>query len=175
MTGKIYRGILISTVITMLACLIFTVGVQYQIYDEKSYKELRSKAEIISVAAEENSLSEYSDISDRITLINPSGKVLYDNKSNPDAMENHSSRREVKEAKADGEGYDTRRSETLGQKTCYYAKKLKNGNILRVAGASLTVWAVVLELLPPICAIAIMVFVLANILASVIAKKIVSR
>ena len=35
MTGKIYRGILISTVITMLACLIFTVGVQYQIYDEK--------------------------------------------------------------------------------------------------------------------------------------------
>ena len=54
MTGKIYRGILISTVITMLACLIFTVGVQYQIYDEKSYKELRSKAEIISVAAEEN-------------------------------------------------------------------------------------------------------------------------
>ena len=131
MTGKIYRGILISTVITMLACLIFTVGVQYQIYDEKSYKELRSKAEIISVAAEENSLSEYSDISDRITLIDPSGKVLYDNKSNPDAMENHSSRREVKEAEADGEGYDTRRSETLGQKTCYYAKKLKNGSILR--------------------------------------------
>ena len=173
MTGKIYRGILISTVITMLACLIFTVGVQYQIYDEKSYKELRSKAEIISVAAEENSLSEYSDISDRITLIDPSGKVLYDNKSNPDAMENHSSRREVKEAEADGEGYDTRRSETLGQKTCYYAKNLKNGNILRVAGASLTVWAVVLELLPPICAIAIMVFVLANILASVISKKIV--
>lgn len=173
MTGKIYRGILISTVITMLACLIFTVGVQYQIYDEKSYKELRSKAEIISVAAEQNSLSEYSGISDRITLINPSGKVLYDNKSNPDAMENHSSRREVKEAETDGEGYDTRRSETLGQKTCYYAKKLKNGNILRVAGASLTVWAVVLELLPPICAIAIMVFVLANILASVIAKKIV--
>ena len=75
MTGKIYRGILISTVITMLACLIFTVGVQYQIYDEKSYKELRSKAEIISVAAEQNDLSEYSDISERITLINPSGKM----------------------------------------------------------------------------------------------------
>ena len=104
MTGKIYRGILISTVITMLACLIFTVGVQYQIYDEKSYKELRSKAEIISVAAEQNNLSEYSDISERITLIDPSGKVLFDNKSNPEAMENHSSRREVKEAKADGEG-----------------------------------------------------------------------
>ena len=44
---------------------------------------------------------------------------------------------------------------------------------MRIADASLTVWAVVLELLPPICAIAIMVFVLANILASVIAKKIV--
>ena len=83
MTGKIYRGILISTVITMLACLIFTVGVQYQIYDEKSYKELRSKAEIISVAAEENSLSEYSDISDRITLINPRARCFTITRATP--------------------------------------------------------------------------------------------
>ena len=172
MTKRIYRGILLSSVITMLACLIFTIGIQYQMYDESTKDSLKDKAYIISLNSESGDLSEYADANERITLITSSGKVLFDNKAIADKMENHLSRKEVKEALDSGEGYAVRRSETLGSKSCYYALKLKNGNILRISDDSLTVWTVLINLLPAICAIAIMTLVLSSVLAAVISKKI---
>lgn len=172
MTKRIYRGILLSSVITMLACLIFTIGIQYQMYDESTKDTLKDKAYIISLNSESGDLSEYADAKERITLITSSGKVLFDNKAIADKMENHLSRKEVKEALDSGEGYAVRRSETLGSKSCYYALKLKNGNILRISDDSLTVWTVLINLLPAICAIAIMTLVLSSVLAAVISKKI---
>lgn len=172
MTKRIYRGILLSSVITMLACLIFTIGIQYQMYDESTKDSLKDKAYIISLNSESGNLSEYADAKERITLITSSGKVLFDNKAIADKMENHLSRKEVKEALDSGEGYAVRRSETLGSKSCYYALKLKNGNILRISDDSLTVWTVLINLLPAICAIAIMTLVLSSVLAAVISKKI---
>lgn len=172
MTKRIYRGILLSSVITMLACLIFTIGIQYQMYDESTKDSLKDKAYIISLNSESGDLSEYADAKERITLITSSGKVLFDNKAIADRMENHLSRKEVKEALDSGEGYAVRRSETLGSKSCYYALKLKNGNILRISDDSLTVWTVLINLLPAICAIAIMTLVLSSVLAAVISKKI---
>ncbi len=172
MTKRIYRGILLSSVITMLACLIFTIGIQYQMYDESTKDSLKDKAYIISLNSESGDLSKYADAKERITLITSSGKVLFDNKAIADKMENHLSRKEVKEALDSGEGYAVRRSETLGSKSCYYALKLKNGNILRISDDSLTVWTVLINLLPAICAIAIMTLVLSSVLAAVISKKI---
>lgn len=172
MTKRIYRGILLSSVITMLACLIFTIGIQYQMYDESTKDALKDKAYIISLNSESGDLSKYADAKERITLITSSGNVLFDNKAIADKMENHISRKEVKEALDSGEGYAVRRSETLGSKSCYYALKLKNGNILRISDDSLTVWTVLINLLPAICAIAIMTLVLSSVLAAVISKKI---
>lgn len=172
MTKRIYRGILLSSVITMLACLIFTIGIQYQMYDESTKDSLKDKAYIISLSSESGDLSKYADAKERITLITSSGKVLFDNKAIADKMENHLSRKEVKDALDSGEGYAVRRSETLGSKSCYYALKLKNGNILRISDDSLTVWTVLINLLPAICAIAIMTLVLSSVLAAVISKKI---
>ena len=48
MTKKINRGILFSSVLTLAACLVFFVGVQYQMYDDTLKSSLESKAEIIS-------------------------------------------------------------------------------------------------------------------------------
>ncbi len=172
MTKKIFRGILITSIITMLACLVFIIGVQYQIYIESRYTELESKANIISISADEAELKKYSSIKERITLIDNNGNVLYDNKAVALAMENHAQREEFKEALKDGHGYAVRHSETLGVNTCYYAVLLENGNVLRVSGTSLTVGAVIIELLPPIAAIAVLAFVLALVLASVISKRI---
>lgn len=172
MTKKIFRGILLSSILTMLLSLVFIIGVQYQIYVDSRYSALQSKAYLISLAAEENDLQKYSSAAERITVVDASGYVLYDNKATAAAMENHAGREEVKEASDNGTGYAVRHSETLGINSCYYAVKLQNGNILRVADESLSVGAVVIELLPPIAAIALLAFVLALVLASVISKKI---
>ena len=161
-----------ASVITMLTCLVFTIGVQYQIYDESMQKSLKNKAYIISVDGDTENLEKYRNIEERITLIDESGRVLFDNKAIAANMGNHLSRKEVASALENGDGYSVRRSETLGSKTCYYALRLDNGNVLRISGNSFTVWAVVLELLPPIAAVAVMTFVLSTVLASVISKKI---
>lgn len=161
-----------ASVITMLTCLVFTIGVQYQIYDESMQKSLKNKAYIISVDGDTENLEKYRNIEERITLIDESGRVLFDNKAIASNMGNHLSRKEVASALENGDGYAVRRSETLGSKTCYYALRLDNGNVLRISGNSFTVWAVVLELLPPIAAVAVMTFVLSTVLASVISKKI---
>lgn len=172
MTKKIFRGILLSSVITLLLSLVFIIGVQYQIYRDSGYSALQSKANLISLSANEAQLQKYSSANERITLINADGEVIYDNKTDVAGMENHLDREEVKEALKDGTGYSVRHSETLGINSCYYAVKLENGNILRVADESLSVEAVVLQLLPPIAAIALLAFILALILAAVISKKI---
>ena len=172
MTKKIFRGILISSVITLLLSLVFIIGVQYGIYRESGYSALQSKAYLISPSAEANDLQKYSSAKERITLINEKGEVLYDNKAVAAEMENHLSREEIKEALSTGTGYSVRHSETLGVNSCYYAIKLESGNILRVADETLSVGAVVVELLPPIAAIALLAFVLALVLASAISKRI---
>lgn len=172
MTKRIYWGILAASVITMLTCLVFTIGVQYQIYDESMQKSLKNKAYIISAQGDTENLEKYRNIEERVTLIDENGKVLFDNKAIAENMGNHLSRKEVADALESGDGYAVRRSETLGSKTRYYALRLDDGNVLRISDDSFTVWAVILELLPPIAAIAVMTFVLATVLASVISKKI---
>ncbi len=172
MTKKIFRGIFLSSLITMLACLIFIIGVQYRIYDESRRESLERKAYLISLSADEDEIEKYDGAEERVTLIDASGKVLYDNKYDAGKIENHAGREEVREALSAGSGYAVRRSETLGVNTCYYALRLEDGSVLRVADTSLSVSAVILELLVPICGIAVLIFVLGLVLASLMSKKI---
>lgn len=173
MTKKINHGILFSSVLTLAACLVFFVGVQYQMYDDTLKSSLENKAEIISRNADESELEAYGGIKERVTLISKDGKVLFDNKAKASEMGSHAKRKEVKNALKNGEGYDIRRSETLGVKTCYYALKLKDGNILRVSEDAMSLLAVISGLIPAICAIAVMTVILAAVLADIISKKII--
>ena len=60
----------------------------------------------------------------RITLISKDGSVLYESKGNASKMENHMERPEVQQALKNGEGKATRRSNTIGTLSFYYAEKL---------------------------------------------------
>ena len=64
----------------------------------------------------------------RFTLINPYGKVEFDsqNISREDYMDNHLDRKEVEEALNVGEGFDIRKSKTLGPTFAYYTTTFKN-------------------------------------------------
>lgn len=67
----------------------------------------------------------------RVTLIEASGKVIYDNSEKD--LGNHLDRPEVKEAIENGSGYSVRKSDTIKQKLVYYATKLEDGRILRTS------------------------------------------
>ncbi len=71
----------------------------------------------------------------RITVIDPAGKVIYDNiRKEPHEFQDHLERPEVKRALKNGSGYHVRRySETVGTEFFYVATLAPNGLIVRTA------------------------------------------
>ncbi len=73
----------------------------------------------------------------RVTLISPEGNVLGDSEHDPETMENHAGRPEVRQALATGVGTAIRHSATLGRDLCYVALKVDHagrpGHVLRLA------------------------------------------
>jgi two-component system phosphate regulon sensor histidine kinase PhoR len=73
----------------------------------------------------------------RVTLIDFQGVVLADSEHDPETMENHANRPEVREALHSGRGASTRHSQTLDRDLCYVAIPLNyEGNprdVLRLA------------------------------------------
>ncbi|MGB9070606.1 MAG: ATP-binding protein [Candidatus Acidiferrales bacterium] len=59
----------------------------------------------------------------RVTVIDSTGRVLDDSQHDPETMENHSSRPEVQQAFASGEGQSVRHSVTLDRELVYRAVK----------------------------------------------------
>ena len=173
MTKKIFKGILFTAFLTMLACMTFIIGVQYQIYSDSQLQSLKSKAELISQSIENGTeIQSFDGCEERITLISPDGTVIYDNKLDSGSLENHALRSEIKDALNTGSGSSVRYSDTLSQSNSYYALKLSDGNILRISENGITVFSVILQLLPPICAIIIFTSVLALFLAYFVTQNI---
>ncbi|PYV34906.1 MAG: hypothetical protein DMG22_04215 [Acidobacteria bacterium] len=73
----------------------------------------------------------------RVTLIDPSGKVLADSEHDPETMENHAGRPEIREALAHTTGSSIRHSATLDRDLCYFAFRTnydgQPGYVLRLA------------------------------------------
>jgi two-component system, OmpR family, phosphate regulon sensor histidine kinase PhoR len=65
----------------------------------------------------------------RATVIERSGKVLFDSDANPDRMENHATRPEFKAALNGQTGSNSRRSHTLGIEFLYVATPIKDGAV----------------------------------------------
>lgn len=77
----------------------------------------------------------------RLTVIGQDGSILYDNEDNPETMDNHLYREEIKEAVAHGIGKTIRHSHTLKTDMLYVAKS--QGNlVIRLSApiSSLDVW-----------------------------------
>lgn len=110
----------------------------------------------------------------RATVITPEGEVLYDSNADIGGMDNHAGRPEVAEALREGEGRSVRQSSTMQRSTFYYTILLPDGNVLRVARESHSIWSILYRSLPAIlaavCAIlALCVFLSRYLTASLVA------
>ena len=137
-----YMG-LIAAIVGITA----TALVYQSVLKSEMGENLKNECEI--VAAGYSDLSSYDRLSVfasdilRITLIAPSGKVLFESEAEAGNMENHLSRPEISDALSSGSGFDIRISDTIGIEDYYYAMKLSDGNILRVSTDARSVFAVV--------------------------------
>lgn len=169
MSKKIFKYImLVSSLITVLG-LAFVVGILYHYFQGQLMGELKKEAVYISRGVESTGidyLKKLNDEDSRITYVDESGKVIYDNEANVESMDNHGHRKEIREAEINGEGADERMSSTLSEKTMYYAVRLENGNVLRVSSNQASVWMLLLQLLPPFAAVLILMLLLSGVFAS---------
>ena len=75
-------------------------------------------------------------------------------------MENHSDRKEIKEAMETGKGSSSRYSSTLSQKNLYYAEKLDDGTILRISTTQTSVILILLGLMQPLSVIIVIALII---------------
>lgn len=177
MTKRIFRSIMLVSALVLVIGLGFIMGILYHYFGSQIEKELKSETAYLAISVENMGLSALDKLpaeSARVTLLDEDGTVLFDNKADAAGMENHADRQEVIAAKLKGTGKATRQSDTLAEKTIYYAKQLTNGQILRVSSTQYTVAALIGELVQPMLYVLLMMVVLSALFAARISKKIVS-
>ena len=119
---------LVSTMVTVLG-LAFVIGILSHSFQHQLMNELKKEAAYISrgvEAAGTDYLDQLNNVDSRITYVDESGKVLYDNEADVESMENHGHRKEIREAELTGEGEDERMSSTLSKRpyTMQYVWKM---------------------------------------------------
>src|SRR5690554_268108 len=132
MKQTILRNMVILTLIAVIASSVFSVLVVYNHHLDYTSAELRNDSDfIIDLLNELYTIEEFiqsptiDNSSTRITIVAPSGDVIYDNRVNPSEMENHREREEISTAFDLGEAETRRVSNTLGINTIYFAVLLE--------------------------------------------------
>lgn len=175
MKKKLFKNILLSMIVTLTVCMSLMILVLNKNFVKIEIGQLAKEATLASSGVENDGESYLESINDpdyRITWLDSAGNVLYDTQVNSATMENHSSREEFKKAMNEGEGSSIRYSSTMLQQNIYYAVKLSDNTVLRVAETYDSVLFLTLRLLTPILWIYILAIAISGFLANYLAKRI---
>ena len=179
MKNKIFRALVaLAAMAVLLASLLITFVVSQDFFNETK-KELSQEARYISMGLASggdgylNKIAAENTGDVRVTLIDSDGTVLFDNQAEARTLENHAMRQEVMEALANGSGEEERFSDTLDQTTYYYAVRLEDGKILRLARTIDSIYKSVMQMTPFMLGIVIFVAALASVVARRLTKNLV--
>ena len=133
------KKIIITIIITIVFSLVLATTSFLTIFNVENMRKVKSNLKNYAEYIVRNNYEDINEVKGikldnttiRCTYINSDGQVIYDTLGEVD--ENHLNRIEVKEALKYGEAYAVRNSTTDNEKLVYYAKKLDNGNILRLS------------------------------------------
>lgn len=180
MKKKISIQFLGITALAIFLTTFLTTMLFYDFFQQEVWENLKQYAEIFvntGVFGGENYTQydrqdmEIQNI--RITLIEEDGTVVYDNDADIVGMGNHKERPEVEEAFLEGEGMDSRQSETMEKKTFYYAVRLENRMVLRVAKEVGSIWSVFQSEMPVVISVACILFTICMGLTHFITKGLI--
>ena len=160
--------------------LLFTAAlcifVFHKAFTAQAWTGLEREAELVSagydLVDQPKNLSAFVTDDLRITLISRDGSVLFESATNQ-PMENHLSRPEIQQALASGVGREIRDSQTLGYETYYYAVRMPNGDVLRVAQDAETIWSIYDSSIPAIVLSCIALMLAAAVLSALLTRALV--
>ncbi len=163
------------TAALLIGCLVVTMFL-YDYFTKLQKEQLRETLNFAVTSVERlgtDYLGKVESDRYRLTLIAPDGNVLADTKRDASTLENHADRIEIHDALSKGEGESVRYSSTLLEKTIYFAKKIENGDILRISVSRATVGLLLVGMFWPTVIILFAAFLITDFLARRLAKKIV--
>lgn len=166
-------------IITMVA-IIFTVILSVTVYSEIFRKEVRENLRICAYELKNTGIfddpnAEYTmQAVDnvRISVIDTDGTVAFDTNVNIGDLDNHGKRPEIQEALQKGEGESMRRSATMNKTAFYFALRLDNGQVLRVAKETENVVSMLSAMALPLAVMALALIVVNGILAHILTASI---
>ena len=160
----------------LICTAVLCISVFHRAFREQAWAALENEASLVAAGCEQiddpAQLSAYVNGDLRITLIASDGSVLFESATSQQ-MENHLSRPEIQQAKQEGIGRNRRDSQTLGFETYYYAMLLPDGDILRVAQDSETIWSIYDAALPAIVLSCIVMMGAAAMMAGLLTRSLI--
>lgn len=174
MTGKIFRSCFLVGLAAMILCCGLFVAVMANRYEQGAYDQMAEEAVYVAHGMEQDGMAYLDGLktSQRLTWVAADGTVLYDSVADVAVMDNHLNREEIVQALKTGEGRSEHISSTLLEKNLYYATKLTDGTVLRIACTRTTVGAMLLGVIQPVLWILVLALILSGILASRLARQI---
>ena len=174
MKKRMQLNFMAIAMISMIAVLLLTTVVFYNLFQNEVIENLHTCADmlgedLVNYKDTDRIISQKKVDNIRVTLIDKDGVVLADSDVNADVLGNHKERPEVEK----GSGKSIRTSNTLSHASYYYAIRLSNGNILRLAKESQSFISFLMRVSPFIGGIAILLFVVSIFLSRLFAKSIV--
>lgn len=170
MRVKIRRSMTLILGITLLASYALLSVFFYRQNLDMLRAEVRQEARYICEAVRISGpeyLAELDNVQvhTRVTWIDKDGTVLYDSGEDEEELENHRDREEVEDAFTNGNGEITRMSTTKDMEMFYYALRLDDGTVLRVAKEMDSLANTAVHLLPVVFGIAAAMMIFAYLLA----------
>ncbi len=175
MEERINKRLFTMGLLSLLLTAVALTIVFQTTYDRQVKGDLRQDAEMVAAVYENTGVMDsILDVTDlRLTLIAADGEVLFETATDTAGMTNHLERPEVQQALAAGSGEATRRSQTVGYKTCYYALRLSDGNVLRAAREVVSMYASFDRMLLIIFVLILVVLAGSVVLSTLLTKNLV--
>lgn len=176
MKKRIYWVLLLLSAVGVLCASVLTLAVTSQHSMRQAEEYVSDLAESVSQSYDYVDEASYEQILQglpkvvRVTFITADGTVLYDSDAEASKMENHLDRPEIQKAIQAGYGEDIRDSSTTDSSTYYYALRLSDGNVLRLAQQYSSIRSMVLASIPGIGVVMIILFGMALLLSRWLAQ-----
>ncbi|MEG2583796.1 MAG: PAS domain-containing protein, partial [Oscillospiraceae bacterium] len=179
MYKKIFKSMCLLTVITLVFSVAITLVTCYRQFNNRIKTEVQYELQLVakSLNLTQDNVGYLTNIKDtmvdkRFTLIDKNGKVLFDNDIELSKTENHNDRPEVIEARKNGIGESQRTSVTMGTGVYYYALKLNDDMIIRIASATNDVLKIFVGISIPAIVIISIIYMLTVVVAMSLTKNI---
>lgn len=173
MRKKIFRTVALTMAVIMAIAMVIVILIVNRHFITVEENRMDTEAQLAAEGVTyggENYLKSLAPHSYRLTWIDQDGSVLYDSEADPATMENHKNRTEVKEAFTNGTGEDIRYSDTLAERTIYYAVKCDDGTVVRIAETYDTVGILTLRMLSPMLVLLILSILSSSLIANKLSK-----